>query len=83
MKPSPFPLNNVRWLQDIKGVFQYRNISYTKMEDLAGLLAFFKQQVMIGAQCHSSVSSTSVSVKTPTRLFPLFDCFADVVVVSY
>jgi hypothetical protein len=36
---------------------------------------------MIGTQRQSSVSSASVSVETPTCLFPIFDYFADVVVM--
>jgi hypothetical protein len=75
---SPFP-NRITAVAEYK-----KGISVSQyIIRWAGLLAFLKQQVMVSAQCHSGVSSTSVGVKAPTCFFPFFDCFSDVVVVSY
>jgi predicted dienelactone hydrolase len=46
-------------------------------------LTFFKQQVMVSAQRHRSVARTSVRMKAPTRLFPFFNHFSEVVVVTH
>jgi hypothetical protein len=71
-------------VQDIKGVFQYRNISdIARAKNGVASLAFFKQQVMVSAQRHRSVACAGVRVEAPTRFFPFFDCLSDVVVVSH